>query len=222
MANRLLNDFIINHFTYNNMDVIRGKYMGIIGINKMYNYELYLIDFTISKTAKIDNLFTLKKELNPNTYSSLFTINNPLLAVFRTNESILSLNSETFYLKYSPMDCKGNSDNGFRGSTISVAKETTNACLNKTTFSCLEELTISDNIIVNKIYKIHYSPINYITCQFTTGLTSLLNLYVTRANIELIYVELKLFYAICRFDNTRLDNLDSEIDQEEAEFEMFY
>lgn len=214
MANRLLNDFIINHFTYNNMDVIRGNYMGIIGINKMYNYELYLIDFTISKTAKIDNLFTLKKELNPNTYSSLFSINNPLLAVFRSNESILSLNSEQFYLKYSPLDCKGNSDNGFRGSTISVAKETTNACL--------KELTISDNIIVNEIYKIHYSPINYITCQFTTGLTSLLNLYVTRANIELIYVDLKLFYAICRFDNTRLDNLDSEIDQEEAEFETCY
>jgi hypothetical protein len=208
--------------------------MGIIGVNntnnKMYHYELYLIEFTISKTAKIDNLFTLKKDINPNSYQSLFIINNPLLAVLRTNESILTLDSERFYLKYSPLDCTGNSDNGFRGDTKSVAKETTNDCLKsdtksvakETTNDCLDKITISDNIIVKKIYKIHYSPITYITCQFTTGLTSLLNLYVTRANIELIYVNLNLFYTICRYDNTRLDNLDSEIEQEEVEFETCY
>ena len=218
MANRLLNDCIINNLCYKNLDVIRGNYMGIIGVNntnnKMYHYELYLIEFTISKTAKIDNLFTLKKDVNPNSYQSLFIINNPLLAVLRTNESILSLDSERFYLKYSPLDCKGNSDNGFRGEIERLAKETSN--------NCLDKITISDNIIVKKIYKIHYSPINYITCQFTTGLTSLINLYVTRANIELIYVNLNLFYTICRYDNTRLDNLDSEIEQEEVEFETCY
>ena len=222
MANRLLNNYIINNFDYNDMELIRGKYMGIIGINKMNHYELYLIDFTIIKTGKIDYLFKLKKEeTNKNNYKNMFNLNNPLLTVFRYNESILSLNSDVFYLKYSPLDCNGNSVNSFQGETKSLTKETTSSCLNKTASSCFDQITISDNIIVNKTYKINYSPINYITCQFTTGLTSLLNLYITRANIELLYVYHKLFYTICRFDNTRLDNLDSEIDQEEAEFEMF-
>ena len=182
MANRLLNDCIINNLCYKNMDVIiRGKYMGIIGTNsinnKMYPYELYLIDFTIPKTTKIDNLFTLKKEItNTNTYKNMFKINDPLLTVFRHNESILSIDSDRFYLKCSPLDCIGNSDNSFQCDTKSVAKETTNDCLHsgtksvakETPTSSLDEITISDNIIVNKVYKILYSPLNYITCQFTT------------------------------------------------------
>ena len=222
MANRLLNNHIINNFSYENMDIIRGNYMGIIGINKsMSHYELYLIDFTIAKTTKIDNLFKLKKEdSNTNTYKSIFILKNPLLTVFRHNESILSLDSDRFYLKYSPLDCNGNSDNSFHSETKSLANETSKTSLHSSTFSVANELIINDNIIINKLYKIHYSPINYMTCQFTTGLTSLLNLYVTRANIELIYENHKLFYTICRYDNTKLDDLDSEIDQEEAEFEM--